>query len=109
MRGDFGVGLLAVGEPQLFERFIQITHAVLHPAQAVDDRRLAGFQGQRLLDQLERFGLVLGAIGERIAQRIHRIRVVRLEFEHAAQIAHCGIDMLPARAIDDCAYSALSS
>ncbi len=85
MRGDLGIGLAAIGLAQQAQRFLAVAQAVLDPAKAVGDRRLAGAEFQCLLDQGPGLRQAHVALGQRVAECVVRLLVIGLDLDHTAQ------------------------
>ncbi|EDT03046.1 hypothetical protein BamIOP4010DRAFT_3457 [Burkholderia ambifaria IOP40-10] len=86
MRADLGVRLQLERALQHLGRAGRVAHPVLHPAEAVHDVRVVRRERQCLVDQLAGLRQALIAIGQRIAERVVRLRVVGLRADQLAQL-----------------------
>ena len=67
--------------------FAQAALAVVDPAEAVEDRRVAGIERVGALDQPARLVIAGGAVGQGVAEGVERQAVVRLALDDGAQVA----------------------
>ena len=84
--GDFRIGFYAVGGFERLERFRQLALAEQHPAHAVHDEGVLRRQCERLGDQFVRFGEADVALGQRVAEGVQRVRMIRFQLEQVAEV-----------------------
>src|SRR5499426_327844 len=85
MSGDLGIRPPCVGALKVVQRLLGAALPVEHPAHAVDDEGIVGCEFQRALDEIFRLVEPLVAVGERIAERVVRVRVIGLDLNQLAQ------------------------
>ncbi len=76
VRRNLGIREAGVSLFQVDQRFFVLAALVQYPAEAVDDRWAVGVVLERLADQFLGLAVLVGAVGERITQRIEGHRAV---------------------------------
>ncbi|MNZ93349.1 hypothetical protein D3C78_1124110 [compost metagenome] len=86
MRGDFLVGEAFQGLAQIALGVIEIAQAEVHPAEAVENRRVFRAQLMGFFDQGLGFGVAGRAIGQGITQGVECHGVVRVALDDLSQV-----------------------
>ena len=67
----------------------------MRPPHAVENEGVRRRERVRLFDELQAFGRALGAVDQRVAQRVQRLRILRVELDDAFQPRLGFIDVNP--------------
>ena len=86
VRGDLGIRKSLMRLPQERLRLGILPKFVIHPAQTIEDRRIARRQRHRSLDQVGGLFISLGVIGQRVTQGVERGGMVGILSEDATQV-----------------------
>ena len=70
VRGDLGIRAFGNGAPEKLFGLVEVPKAKMRPPHAVENEGVRRRERVRLFDELQAFGRALGAVDQRVAQRV---------------------------------------